>query len=173
MNKYIIGCLAIVAAVGIFFAGEAFVPKVNPLGGYNPPVASAQGFVGGYAVSSTIAATVFCSPANVQVANTAAAVTITFPAGTSTFAACPSLSNNLGASVSGLIVNDGTNTATFSAGTGDVFKCSQGNTSATSSYLTTCSASSVVLTATSTISYNAYFDTSSSTFDFVFSPAAH
>ena len=166
MKNYLISIGAVILAVGIFFAGQVLAPKpVNPLGGYNPPTQSYAGFIHSFSTSTAIATTDFCSSANVQWLGTSALATGTLPAATTTFAACPGL-NNLGASVSGNIINDSTNTVAYSPGTGDVFKCETSG-AGTSTVLGTCTASTFTILASSTVNYQVFFDNSSSSLVFL------
>lgn len=162
MNKYLIGAIAVVALVAAFFGGQATAPK--SLGSYVPPTQSYQGFTQSISVSSTLPVTSFCSPSNIQIIG-GAAVTLTVPTATSMFAACPGL-NNFGASVTGNIVNDSTNTATFAAGTGDVYKCETIG-AGSSTVQGTCTATGFTLLASSTVNYQVSFDSASSTFIFM------
>jgi hypothetical protein len=163
MKKYIIGALVIIALIGVFLAGRTFAPQSDQLRGYNPPVQSAQGFIHSLSTSTAIASTDFCSSANVQWLGTTAVATATLPAATSTFVACPTLSNNLGASNQGLIVNDSTNTVDYAVGTGDTVKC-ETNGVGTSTVTGGCTSSAFSILASTTVAYSVYFDSSSSTF---------
>jgi hypothetical protein len=166
MKNYFIGGLAVLAVLG-FFAGRVTAPTKL---GYNPSTQSYQGFIHSLSTSTAIATTDFCSNANVQWLGTAAVATATLPAATTTFAACPTL-NNVGASVSGLIVNDSTNTIDYAPGVGDVFKC-QATSFATTTLQAGCTggtAGTLTVLASTTVQYTAYFDSSSSTFKVAFS----
>lgn len=159
MNKTLIGVGIVVIALGAFFGGRALAPEVK-LGSYIPPVQSASGFSQSISVSSTLGATSFCEPTNIQFLGSTGATTSTLPAATSTYASCANLVN-FGASVNGSIVNDSTNTANFTVGTGDVVKC-ETNGVGTSTVSGTCTATGFQILASSTINYFTFFDSTSS-----------
>lgn len=162
MKNYLIGAGIVAAVIASFFVGQSYAPV--KLGGYTPPVQSASGFSQVIAASSTLAATSFCSPTSIQFSGNTAALTITTPAGTSTFAACANLVNN-GASVSGLLVNDSTNTVTFANGTGVSFKCETVGVGS-STISGGCTNTGFNILATSTVQYTEYFDAGSSSLVF-------
>jgi hypothetical protein len=167
MNKYIIGGIVVVALVIGFFGGQVLAPKSsNPLRGYNPPVVSYAGFLHTFAASTTLATTDFCANANTEWLGTNGNATATLPAATSTFAACPSL-DNFGSSIYGNIINDSTNTVAYSTGAGDIIKC-ETVAAGTSTVGTggTCTSAGVTILASSTLNYQLFFDTSSSSLVF-------
>ena len=165
MNKLTYTALGL-SVVALLFAGAVmFTPKtVTPsLGGYNPPVTSAGGFVASYSTST--AYTLACAPVNVQWLGT-----IGFGYGnycqpaTTTFSACPVLQNP-GTSVFGSkVVNDSTNTVSYSGGVGVVFKCETTavgtSTLGTERVYTT--ATGFTLLASSTVDISYLFDNNSS-----------
>ena len=164
MNKLTYTALGL-SVVALLFAGAVmFTPKtVTPsLGGYTPPVTSAGGFAASYATST--AYTLACTPVNIQWLGTTALATGTISAATTTFAACPILQNP-GTSIFGSkVVNDSTNTVSYSGGVGDVFKC---ETTAVGTSTVgaggTCTATGFTLLASSTVDISYLFDSNSST----------
>lgn len=166
MNKTTLVTSAVIAVILSVGISYVIAPKSSPsLGSYTPPVQSASGFSQSLSASSTLAATSFCDPTNIQFLGSNAVTTSTLPAATSTYASCPN-SVNFGASVGGLIVNDSTNTANFAVGTGDVVKC-ETNGVGTSTVSGTCTASAFQILASTTVSYQMFFDSSSSTLVFL------
>lgn len=156
----------VVAVIAVAIAGFAVAsPVQQKLGSYTPSQQSAGGFIHSLATSTVIATTDLCSNANTQWLGTSALATGTLPAATSTYAACGGLAN-LGASVSGNIINDSTNTVAYSPGTGDVFKCETIG-AGTSTVQGTCTASTLTILASSTVNYQVFFDTSSSSLVFL------
>ncbi len=162
MKNYLIGgAIALVVSVFVsYFAVTQYAPSPT-LGGYNPPVTSAGGFVNSYATST--AYTLACASANVQWLGTGALATGTLAAATTTFAACPVLQNP-GTSVFGSkVVNDSSNTVAYAGGVGDVFKC---ETTAVGTSTVgaggTCSATGFTLLASSTVDISYLFDSNSS-----------
>ena len=170
MKNYIYTAIgAVIVSVGLIFAGYALAPKANPtLGGYNPPVQSYAGFLHTFSTSTVLATTDFCGNANTEWLNeSGSAATGTVPAATSTYAACSAL-NNLGASVSGNIMNESTNTVAYLGGTGVTFKCeTTGVGTSTVAPGGTCTATGFTLLASSTVNYQVFFDTSSSSLIFL------
>lgn len=157
MNKYLIGGIAVVAVIAAFFVGQAYAPV--KLGSYIPPVQSAGGFTA--SLTTSTAYTLACNPTNIDWVSTTAAATGTLAAATTTFAACPNLANP-GTSVSGLIVNDSTNTVAYAVGAGVTVKCETSGVG-TSTVSGGCTGTTFSILASTTIQYNAFFDGSSST----------
>ncbi len=164
MNKTALTAIRL-AVVAFLFSFYTFIsPAGETLKGYVPPVQSSSGFTQSLSASSTLAASSFCSPASIQYLGSSGAVTSTLAAATSTFASCGTL-DNFGASVSGLLGNDSTNTVNFGPGTGDVFKCQTAG-AGTSTVSGTCTSTGFSILASSTVQYTVFFDSSSSTLIF-------
>lgn len=162
MNKTYLTIGAVVLLGLGLFVGYVLPHSSSPgLGGYNPPVVSAGGFVASYATST--AYTLACSQVNVQWLGTAALATGTISAATTTFAACPNLAV-AGTSVGpSKIVNDSTNTVSYAGGTGDVFKCETvGAGTSTVGTGGTCTATGFTILASSTVDLSYMFDSNSS-----------
>ena len=163
INKTSISAL-VIAVLAVVIGGVAlFHNSQQTLDGYVPNTQSPAGFIHSLSTSTNLATTDFCSSANTQWLGTTAAVTGTVPAATSTFAQCGFF---FGESIAGNIMNDSTNTVTYQGGTGDVFKCeTQG--AGTSTVQGTCTATGFTILASSTVNYQIFFDSSSSSLVFL------
>ena len=164
MNKASISAL-VVAVLALVIGGAAFVLPHNSkiVGSYIPigPQFS-SGFTQVISTSSVLSTATFCNPSNVQYLGSAAAVTSTMPAATTTFAACGAV-QNFGAQVLSTFTNDSTNTVALIPGTGVTIKCpSAGGTTSTLS-AGICASNLLTIAPSTTVQYGIYFDTNSST----------
>ena len=161
MNKTSITAL-VVAIIALVLGGYSLIDHAPKLGSYVPPVQSASGFSQSIATSTTLGA--ICATTNIQFLGGPAGVTTTLPTAAST-SVCTSL-QNAGASISGLFVNDSTNTVAFATSTGTSIKCETAGVG-TSTVTGGCTSAAFSILASTTVQFTEYFDTVSSTLVFL------
>lgn len=156
---YALGVVVVSLGLGFVLFGQA--PK---LGSYvpNQQTPNSSGFSTPYTTSTALTGSQFCYQ-NQLWSGTGALATDTLPSATTTYASCGA---NFGVLIPGFLTNDSTNTVAVVAGTGDVFLCETQGVG-TSTVVGGCSASALSVLASSTISFQSYFDTSSGTLKIV------
>ena len=163
MKNFLYAVGSVVVSVGLAFVlfGHTVEQK---LGSYvpNQQNPTAVGFSVAYTTSTALTGAQFCYQ-NQLWSGTSALATDTLPAATTTFASCGA---NLGALLPGFLTNDSTNTVDVVAGSGDVFLCETQGVG-TSTVVGGCTASQLSVLASSTVSFQSYYDTSSSTLKIV------
>lgn len=147
---------------------SGFTPFIFGIGG-NPGlypsiiagdfVQGANGYGATISTSTTITAAQFCSATSLYYNNLTALVTTTLPAATSSYLACGNPA--FGGWSTQLLINDSTNTVNFVPGTGQTFRC-ETNGVGTSTVSGPCTASSVSLLGSSTVTVAGYWTSSSS-----------